>query len=337
MKRVIGSFGFVVGILILSSCSSSRPIMDDNVYMLKTAAIPIGENLLDETSYSTYKYREESKNPTSGYYNPANQNNRTNGPSFLNRPSLFFSYGYLNPYGYFGFNPYAHYNPFFGSFGYGFSPYSNYYNPYGFYNPNSYYGQYGGFGNFYNYGNSGFGNGGIIVNNQPQASAGHYVSGPRATNSGYFSGVSRGGKSQLKSQAAPHVNPSSTINSGTSVSRSTPMPQGRNVGQTTSSQPQFSRDNQTVAPVRGTESSRYNNSNSRYNNQQARPVQSRGNHDNGVNNSRSNPGRSSNVNLSAPRNSSPVSTPQRSNGGSVTSPSKSSPAPSRPSGTGRRQ
>ena len=90
MKSTLNIITFLTSLAILASCSSSRPIMDDNVYMLKTAAVPIGENLLDETSYATYKYREDKNNPTTGYYNPENQSARRNNRSMFNRPSFYY-------------------------------------------------------------------------------------------------------------------------------------------------------------------------------------------------------------------------------------------------------
>lgn len=350
MKSTLNIFGILFIAAIISSCSSSRPIVDDNVYMLKTAAIPIGENLLDETSYATYKYREDSKNPTTGYYNPNNPTVRNTNRSVFISPS-FYSYGMMygvsSSYGYMPYNPYM-----YSHYGFGNTPYFANYNPYGY--------PYGGYyGNNF-YGNNFYGNnyyGGYYGMNSPYYystpnyqvnstnsgnfySSGNHVSGPRATQSGYYSGVSRGGTQQLKSQVQVPQSTSSTGNvpSYQNVSRSAPV-RNRPVTERieyTSNQRVLSNPNSNAV---------------RYNNQQSRSTQSRGNV---VRNnptyvgSESRSTRSTNSTTVRPssRGNSTFSSPtQRSSGGNVSVPSSrnSTPAPSQrssspsTSGGGRRQ
>ena len=315
-------------LMILSSCSSTRPILDDDVYMLKTAAIPLGENLLDETSYATYKFREDSNNPTTGYYNPSNESNRNNNnnrpfyvsPSFFyggmmfpnNHMNSFGNYMMINPYSY--YNPYAYYNPSF----YGFNSFYN--NPY--INP------YSGYGSGWDlYGANFHGNGfvspyssGFSSSTQGYVPNGNYVSGPRSTKSGYFSGTSRGGTQQLKFQITnnqSNTNGNTNIYSTVSRQTSARVSQVRNTS--VGARPQYS------SPERVT--SRTSSSQPHYNNQQARPVQARGN---SSYNSESKPNSSRTTTYNSPtRSSGSISTPsQRSNGGTTTSPSRSTTTPS---------
>ena len=208
-----------IGILAVS-CTTTRPINDDNVYMMKTSALPVGENLTDETSYATYKHRQETDNPTAGYIDlkaqstldrdPRANNNsmfyaglyQGNHNSFwgMHRSSFFYGpglprmkgawyYGYFNTYTvHYGMNGYNSWNNNY----YGISSYygnSGFYGNSSFYSPNSCYSN-----NFYNSGNSN--------NANVSRPSGNYVSGPRATSGGYYSGNNRGGVAQLKSQVA---------------------------------------------------------------------------------------------------------------------------------------
>jgi hypothetical protein len=204
-----------VGISAIS-CSSTRPLMDDDIYVMKTADVPIGEDLLDETSYSTYVYRLNEEIPTNGYYDQSNS-------SVLNGSS-WFMYGRFNNLGTnasLAFNPYwaAHRNGFYyydniyGMSGFGYSYGPGYFNNYG--QPYSYYNGYTNFyGNNYGYNSQYYGNGfysnnycftGLNTNAKPSiyggVSTGNHVSGPRASQGGYGNVGSRGGAAQLKSQS----------------------------------------------------------------------------------------------------------------------------------------
>ncbi len=203
MKSIINIFGILFAFLLISSCSSSRPIADDDVYMMKTSAVPIGENLMDETSYATFKYREDNNNPTAGYYNPENESLANDNRSFAMSPRLFINYsvmfGMSNSYNHMFYNPYMNSYSYFGSPYWGNSGFGNYYgmnSPY-FLSTPAYSTNSSNSGHFY--------------------SSGNKVSGPRSTNSGYYSGVSRGGSQQLKSQ----VKYSGSTNGMNTVSKQT--------------------------------------------------------------------------------------------------------------------
>ena len=202
------------GILAVS-CTTTRPINDDNVYMMKTSALPVGENLTDETSYATYKHRKETDNPTAGYYDPLAQSALQRDPR-ANNNSLFYMGLYQGNYnGLWGmhrngayFGPglpgatgvwaFLFFNSYPTSYGmYGNNGWNNYYNG----GINNYYGIYGNNGSNVCYFNNlySFGNSGNTYISRPNA---NYVSGPRGTTSGYYSGNNRGGAAQLKSQVS---------------------------------------------------------------------------------------------------------------------------------------
>ncbi len=223
---------FSLSLLVLS-CNSTQSLVDDNVYMMRTAAVPVGADLTDETSYSTFKHRKETYNPTNGYYTP----NTISIDPRANNNSLFGGWGApfftagmyqgnFNPYwgmhrdGFYLGSAYAFmYNPYFYS-GYGGMNYGLF-NTYGMnYGMNSFYnhmygnnGMYsaGGYwfnGNnaMYNNGFNGYGNAYCPSINYANASPirqANYVSGPRSTaGGGYYSGNDRGGSIQVKSVAS---------------------------------------------------------------------------------------------------------------------------------------
>jgi hypothetical protein len=317
MKTPLKIVGILTLVAVISSCSSFRPIMDDNVYMLKTAAVPMGENLLDETSYATYKYREDMNNPTTGYYNPMNESIRNNNGSIYYVPSYFY-FGMMFPIynvsgfgNYMSINSHTNYNPYgFNHFA-GFNGYSSYYtNPY-----LGYYPTYGGYGNYYNSGfmtSSSFSstNQGIVTNGN------HRVSGPRATFSGYYSGVSRGGTQQLKSQV-----PNSSGNSNYSNEIiGSPKQEMRRTGSLRNG----SATNKLHYSNRGGANQVHGEA-TKYNNQQARSVQSRVNTSNRVSISTSNSSQSRSKTVNSPSRNSNIGSPvQRSNSGTTATPSRSS-------------
>lgn len=208
------------------SCTTTRPINDDNVYIMKTSALPVGENLTDETSYATYKHRQETDNPTAGYIDPKAQSTLDRDPR-ANNNSMFYAGLYQGSYNAFWG---MHRSGFFYGPGlprlvcawnYGYNnTYPMYYSMYGYNNwNNNYYGISNYYGNSGFYENSGFyGNTGLYSPNSYYSNnfynsenwnnanisrpSGNYVSGPRVTSSGYYSGNNRGGAAQLKSQVA---------------------------------------------------------------------------------------------------------------------------------------
>lgn len=112
MKTVLNLSYLIIMILLLSSCYSSKMLVDDDVYVVKNNTLPVGESLTDETSYSTYKNKKNNNKSNNTYYQ--NQNN------------------YL-------YNRHCNYFDGFGCSYYASNFYSPYYNPYGYYG-NGFYG-----------------------------------------------------------------------------------------------------------------------------------------------------------------------------------------------------
>lgn len=127
MKSVIHlSFVFSV-ILLLTSCYSSKMLVDDDVYVLKNNALPVGESLTDETAYSTFKHRKNKNKESKNYYHEDR------------------NYLYANNCNYYSYDPFG-----CGCSFYAYNVYGNYYNPYGYGRPSLYYGHgfYNAFGNY---------------------------------------------------------------------------------------------------------------------------------------------------------------------------------------------
>lgn len=176
---------------LLTSCYAPSQLVDDDVYVVKNSALPVGESLTDETSYATYRHRNENNTLSSNYYQEEHNYLYNNhcyntlfwspgcGCSFYawnvynNMHYNPYAWGYGHPYGFgSGFNGMM-YDPYFGSF-----VYNPFFNPYGYYgygfNPyfNNYYGGYNGYGNQFTY------------TPAPQVLSNHHV-GPRGGFSGY--------------------------------------------------------------------------------------------------------------------------------------------------------
>lgn len=251
----------LVGITAVS-CTSTRPLMDDDVYVMKTAEVPIGQDLLDETAYTTYVYRLNEEIPTNGYYDQSNA-------SYIGASS-WFMYGRYNNFGTLPtfYSPYwgAHRNGFynidgiFGMSGFGVYYGSGYFNDYGV--PYSYYNGYTNFyGNYYGYNSGYYGNGfnnnnvfcftGLNNNSNNTNviggafSTGNHVSGPRATASGYYSGNNRGGSAQLKAQSTS----SNSYNNSKPLSTARPIKNTTGStalgGRNTAAKPQYTRNGST--------------------------------------------------------------------------------------------
>jgi hypothetical protein len=146
---------------LVSSCASITDVVDDDVYVMKGPALPIGESLDDETAYSTYKYKKDRTNTESRYY--YDQNSRFSDQymypnygygmsNFGNRNPMQWVFipgrGWTLSYGpTFGYNPYGMGN-YYGYNSFGYDPFFDpYYDP--FYNP---------YGNPYCYGNGFYSN-----------------------------------------------------------------------------------------------------------------------------------------------------------------------------------
>ncbi len=243
----------------LFSCNTMQPLLDDDVYMMKSADVPIGEELADETSYENYKFRVNADAPTSGYYDQRNTSVLNTQPMMLG--SGWFAYGRFNnfgtlsymssPYwgihrnGFYGYPGMGMYTPYYYGTGFAYG-YPNYYNNGWFGSPNNYYGHYYNGGVPLNNANSGVfcyglgnSNGTPAYYGSPTNKLGNFVSGPRATISGgYYSGTSRGGAAQVKSQTYT----SSAYSNRPAVNNS----------RSTQRTPQYSRTTNRATNTRGT-------------------------------------------------------------------------------------
>jgi len=179
-------------------------LVDDDVYIVKANALPIGESLTDETAYVTYKHRKSNNNVSNNYYWDERDyiNNNLYFPyRYYNYNCGWGSYNYYNPHSFgsglyygdgmsYAFGNYV-YDPFTGNYFY--NPY--YYNPYGYYSP---YGSYCASTFYpYYYGSNGY-YGGNISFNVPAVHTNQH-SGPRGSLSGFGSESGRKGQMVLKS------------------------------------------------------------------------------------------------------------------------------------------
>ena len=165
--------------LLIASCYSPKLLVDDDVYVLKSNELPVGESLNDETSYSTFKNKQNAGMVSSNYYNNLDELSyyplcRNASFFYIGCGCSFYTYSLFcgnRPFNQFAYSPnfYSPYAPF------GYDPFYSsmgYYNPYG-YNP------YGGFGYGYgNYGNTSY-NPGTVTTNY------NHHSGPRGTSAGF--------------------------------------------------------------------------------------------------------------------------------------------------------
>lgn len=213
---------------VLTSCYSNRMLVDDDVYVMKNAELPVGESLTDETNYSTYRYKKDKGVASSAYYydpyNIAAMNYcdcnpflftpfdcgwgaRNYGYSGLN--DMYYGYGYYNAFGHYYFGPgYMNYGA--GQYGYFGNMYSPYYNPYGgFYFGTSYSSPYFSSNAFfyntnpYGYNSNNYGNSNNY-NNSNSLYNGH--SGPRGSLSGYTNSGNRNNSNLVKSHAGVSSN-----------------------------------------------------------------------------------------------------------------------------------
>jgi hypothetical protein len=224
MKNLFPISIFAISTLILNSCVSISNTPDDDVYVVKSSQIPVGESLDDETNYSAYKYKKDRNNNNITYNAGGGMNNFD--PFFMQgigyRPQPF---GY-NPYQMYGSN-WAYYpgygwsymNPYFGNPFYG--GYGNYYNYYNhgyyssFYNNNYYGNNYGWNNNGWNNNNNNWNNN----NNNGGGSGGsnpYHHSGPRGSNGGGGVITRSNIPGTLKSTTSP-LSSAHSVGSGTIV------------------------------------------------------------------------------------------------------------------------
>jgi hypothetical protein len=220
----------------LASCYSEKMLVDDDVYIVQSNKLPVGESLNDQTSYSAFKRQNQSGTAKSAYYQ--------NSQNYLYTSNCWGFNSMFNPCGcsYLAMSMYdpmfygmhagfgnSFYAPYYGMMSPYYNPYFGFGSPFGFGNP--YYGspfgfgnQFGyGFGNPYGYGNY-YSNGSWM--NQPvgpQVGGAHY-SGPRGSLSGYVPNSQRNNPNVLKSnqQLAGGNTGGSTFNRPTQQMASSP-------------------------------------------------------------------------------------------------------------------
>jgi len=192
MKSLFSIGTLIISSILLSSCYSSRSLVDDDVYVVKNSLLPTDESLNDETSYSSYRYKKNNNIVSDDYYlyddyaiagyYPTSNWYYSYGTYCYNH-NLYYGNGFYNAFGDVVYDPFSgryylnpNYNPYcyFGSrylpeyygmagYGYGISTIAvPYYIAYGYNAP------YSSYYNSYNYNNS-----------NPV----HY--GPRGSSSGY--------------------------------------------------------------------------------------------------------------------------------------------------------
>lgn len=153
MKNLFPLLIFTATALTLNSCASISDTSDDDVYVVKSSQIPVGESLDDETNYGAFKYKKDRDNNNIRYSTNGDINNFN--PFFMTGMGLSANFsGYrrrmYNPY---YASSYPSYNNMMWVYtpGFGWTVLNPIYN-----NP-----FYSGYGNYY--GNSFF-NGGYYSN-----------------------------------------------------------------------------------------------------------------------------------------------------------------------------
>jgi hypothetical protein len=203
---------FLAGLLSISltSCYSTKLLVDDDVYVMKSSELPVGESLTDETNYATYKFKQErGVTSSSYYYDPYKYFAGYNG--YYSNSNLMYSWRWgFNTYHptFSAYNHSLYYgNGFYNAFGpLVYDPFTNTYLNYGY----NYYGYYGNYNSpFYNpYGSYyGYGNPYIQTNNFPTSSIYNYHSGPRGSSTGLVNPGNRTSAGILK---VATINPSNS-------------------------------------------------------------------------------------------------------------------------------
>lgn len=198
--------------LLLTSCYSSKMLVDDDVYVVKNSELPVGESLTDETSYATYKYRQNNDMVSDDYYydqrnylynNNCYDNfywnngcgcsyyawNMYNSPYYspfgFGQPSLYYGHGFYYAFGNMVYDPFTgmyFYNPYYNPYVYGGGMYNPYY-------PGGYYGYYNTYGGGY---------GGGYYNHQNPIVQYNHHQGPRGSLSGFSNTAGRTSPGVLK-------------------------------------------------------------------------------------------------------------------------------------------
>lgn len=202
-------FSLLVG---LASCYSEKMLVDDDVYIVQSNKLPVGESLNDQTSYQAFKRQNQTGTAKAAYYQ--NSQNYLYSSNCWGYTSMFnpcgcgfYAWNIYNPYRPFGMgmgmnagfgNPF--YTPYYGMMSPYYNPYNGFGSPFGF--GNGLYGNLYGFGNPYGYGyGNPYGYGYGSLSNQPSTpqSGGVHYSGPRGSLSGYVPNSQRNNPNVLKS------------------------------------------------------------------------------------------------------------------------------------------
>lgn len=150
--RLIFLFG-TVG-LMLQSCYSPSLMVDDDVYVMKSSVLGVGESTSDEASYASYRQQRDNRAVSSHFYNDDVFFHRNRHRFFLMnagfgfqnpyfRPGMGMYYGFgspfYSPFMFGAYDPFWGYDPFFMNSPYGFNSFGNPWSMGG-------YGMYGGYG-----------------------------------------------------------------------------------------------------------------------------------------------------------------------------------------------
>lgn len=177
-------------------------MVDDDVYMIKSNKLPVGESLTDESSYASYRNNRDGRAVSSFYDDEFLSRDR------FHRDFWMFSMGYGNPYYsncMFSMNPNCGI-PYYSPYMYGYvNPiymYDPFGSPYGYY-PTAYnpwymggnYG-YGYYGGYYGYG---YGSGYNPYNSGNTNISYNHHSGPRGTSAGFGNPANRVQGNTIKS------------------------------------------------------------------------------------------------------------------------------------------
>ena len=237
MKVSIYFFALSSLLILLPSCYSSRVYNDDDVYIVESNALPIGESLTDETSYATYKYRQRNNEISNDYFYDERNYLYTNScyNNFYGNNSFGCSYYAYNIYncnyiGYYGFN---NSRPFF-DYGFGLAFSNYYYDPFlGIYiynlNVGYPYGYHGGFyGGYYpyyadyypNYNHYGNYSGGFGSGNFNQTYQSNLHRGQRGSLSGISNTSGRSNPNTLKMSSAGPIPNTKPLQTQTRIKKS---------------------------------------------------------------------------------------------------------------------
>ncbi len=204
--KSIGIFAGLLGLIAIgtSSCYSPQFMADDDVYVVKESALPVGESLNDPTSYSAFRNNKNNRSISSTYYNDLN--NFPIGSNYFSSSYWLLGMGFYNPY----FRNYAFGIPYCSPYMFGgcspvymIDPFGS---MYGFYPISNYPMYYGGnyfFGNNYGYFNNYNPYGTGLHNYAGSTTAYNFHSGPRGTLSGVANPGGRSTSSVVLKSSSP--------------------------------------------------------------------------------------------------------------------------------------